>query len=248
MPEAEPRGALLIVSGGNEVRAGPHRAMAMLARDLSEAGHAVLRFDRRGVGDSAGENGGFEASAPDIAVALAELRQRVPAARVVAFGICDAATALILHALPIPPDAVVLANPWAYEAEADALPSPAAVRARYLARLRDPRALLDLLRGRIAIGKLAKGIARAAKPAATTALTARVGAALAGTRLPTAILLSQRDTTAREFEAALTSVAFADARANPAVTIARRDTASHSLGAGDDALWLREALLAALAG
>ncbi|MCZ3268409.1 hypothetical protein NYZ59_19170, partial [Acinetobacter baumannii] len=50
---------LLIVSGGNEIRCGAHRGMALLAQSVSAAGHPVFRYDRRGIGDSTGENRSF---------------------------------------------------------------------------------------------------------------------------------------------------------------------------------------------
>ena len=89
---------LLVVSGGNEIRIGAHRGMAKLAGDVAAAGHPVFRFDRRGIGDSEGENGGFTKSGPDIAAAIAAFRDACPELiRIVAFGNCDAASALLLH-------------------------------------------------------------------------------------------------------------------------------------------------------
>jgi hypothetical protein len=38
---------LLIVSGGNEIRIGAHRGMALLAQRLAARGVPVFRFDRR---------------------------------------------------------------------------------------------------------------------------------------------------------------------------------------------------------
>src|SRR3546814_5070051 len=67
---------LLIVSGGNELRSGAHRGMAKLAARLSRDGFPVFRFDRRGVGDSEGENGGFLSSGPDIAEEVAAFLRR----------------------------------------------------------------------------------------------------------------------------------------------------------------------------
>ena len=66
---------LLIVSGGNEVRSGAHRGMAMLAQRVAKAGHPVFRFDRRGIGDSEGPNGSYTSSGPDIAAAIAAFRK-----------------------------------------------------------------------------------------------------------------------------------------------------------------------------
>ena len=84
---------LLIVSGGNEIRIGAHRGMTELAQKIASSGYAVFRFDRRGVGDSDGENNGFGSSEPDIGAALAAFRTACPHInRVVAFGNCDAAT------------------------------------------------------------------------------------------------------------------------------------------------------------
>ncbi len=54
----------------------------------------MFRFDRRGIGDSTGENHGFESSADDIAAAAAAFRAESGVTRIVGFGNCDAATAL----------------------------------------------------------------------------------------------------------------------------------------------------------
>ena len=64
---------LLIVTGGNELRAGAWNGQALLATRLAAAGIPVFRFDRRGVGDSEGANAGFRGSAEDIAATVAFL-------------------------------------------------------------------------------------------------------------------------------------------------------------------------------
>ena len=46
---------VLIIVGGPQYRAGSHRQFTLLARHLADAGHAVLRFDYRGMGDSSGD-------------------------------------------------------------------------------------------------------------------------------------------------------------------------------------------------
>ncbi len=69
---------LLIVTGGQQTRIGPHRMMAKLARDLAEAGHPVFRFDRRGVGDSSGNDPGYIGSAQDIAAAVDAFKAEQP--------------------------------------------------------------------------------------------------------------------------------------------------------------------------
>jgi len=94
---------LLIVSGGNEIRSGAHAGQASLAARLAHEGFPVFRYDRRGVGDSEGENPTFRHSGPDIAAAIAAFKAAAPhVSRVVAFGNCDAAAALMLFAPELP--------------------------------------------------------------------------------------------------------------------------------------------------
>ncbi len=106
---------LIIVSGGNEIRSGAWNGQAQLAARLAKAGYPVLRFDRRGVGDSEGDNAEFTGSAPDIAAAIAALRAACPGvSRLVAWGNCDAASALMLSG-GAGCDALILSNPWTFE-------------------------------------------------------------------------------------------------------------------------------------
>ena len=211
---------LLIVSGGNEIRSGAHRGMAELAAAIASKGSPVFRFDRRGVGDSDGENRGFRFSGPDILAAIEAFRAECPAlTRIVAFGNCDAATALALHASPV--EARVLANPWVIPSSGT-MPPPAAIKDRYARRLRDPEAWKALLTGKIDMGKFAKGLGRlaAAKPALPDSLADKTVRALEASAIPTTILLATRDATA---------IAFADVwRNDPAIAVERVDTASHS--------------------
>jgi exosortase A-associated hydrolase 1 len=238
LDEAAGTTGLLIVSGGNEVRTGAHRGMAVLAAEIAGRGHSVLRFDRRGVGDSEGENGGFASSAPDIDAALAAFRAEQPQlSRIVAFGNCDAATALALHATPV--DARVLANPWVVEAASD-MPPPAAIKARYAQRLRDPEAWRKLLTGQVDMGKLAKGLGRlaAAKPVQPDSLADKTVRALEASAIPTTILLATGDATA---------IAFADVwRGDPGIPVIRIDSTSHSFARESDFAALVDVLAGAL--
>lgn len=197
--------ALLIVTGGNEVRAGAWNGQAQFAARIARAGFPVLRFDRRGVGDSEGVNTGFTDSAADIAAAIAALRAAAPqVARIVAMGNCDGATALVL-AKGAGCDSLVLSNPWTIEGDESDEPAPAppaAVRAHYLRRLRDPRAILRLLRGGVKVGQLFASLKSALRPAPPPSSLAQTFAtelkAFAG---PVTILLAGRDRTAQVFEA-----------------------------------------------
>lgn len=237
---------LLIVSGGNEIRIGAHRGMAALAADIAAAGYPVFRFDRRGIGDSTGANHGFESSADDIAAAVAAFRSAVPGlVGLVAFGNCDAASALALH--PVAGiDALVLANPWVID-ESDSLPPAAAIRSRYAERLRDPRAWGRLLTGGVDFAKLARGLAKVSSvaDAAPQGLAQRVAGALLARSGAITILLARRDNTAVAFAQAWTSDAYAALRER--VALHECDTSSHSFHTAADKAWLRDRLLKALA-
>ncbi|HEU4960276.1 MAG TPA: hydrolase 1, exosortase A system-associated [Sphingomonas sp.] len=228
---------LLIVSGGNEVRTGAHRGMAWLARQLAERGVPVLRFDRRGIGDSTGENGGYASSGPDIAAAAAAFRHHAPhVSRLIAFGNCDAATALALFGAGF--DALILANPWVVE-PTDGLPPAAAIEARYKERLRDPREWLRLFRGGVSFRKLFRGLRSIARSKVKhpDTLADRFFAALPRA---TTVILAERDATAQAFDAE------AHRRSWPG-TIRRIDTASHSFARVGDGETLLEAIFGVLA-
>ena len=245
LDEAAGATGLLIVSGGNEIRIGAHRGMALLAQRLAGAGHPVFRFDRRGIGDSTGENGGFESSAADIAAAAAVFRAETGVTRIVAFGNCDAATALAFFHAQSGIDALVLANPWVIEAT-DELPPAAAIRTRYAERLRDPREWLRLLRGGINILKLISGLLKAyhKQSEKSGGLPHRLAAALAESRIPITILLAKGDNTAIAFAHAFAGPAFAQVRDK--ITIEQLGSDSHSFASAADKDWLFERVLAAL--
>lgn len=240
LDEADGANGLLIVSGGNEIRMGAHRGMAMLAERVAhELGAPVFRFDRRGVGDSTGENRGFEASVEDIAAAAATFTAEAPhIRRLVAFGNCDAATALALFHRAAGIDALLLANPWVIE-QVDELPPAAAIRARYASRLKDPRQWLRLVTGGVNLHKLAKGLSRLSqiKSEDNASLATRMAAALADS-VPTTILLARGDNTA---------IAFQDAWRDPTLPVRICETDSHSFAHQTDKQWLFERVVEAIA-
>ncbi|WP_426197477.1 alpha/beta fold hydrolase [Massilia sp. DWR3-1-1] len=71
-----PRG-VLVVAGQPDSRLGAQRQFAMLARALARRGFAVMRFDRRGVGDSEG----CDYNDSDVRAAVQEFCQQVPGVR-----------------------------------------------------------------------------------------------------------------------------------------------------------------------
>ena len=245
LDEAPGTTGLLIVSGGNEVRAGAHRGMALLAARVAEAGYPVFRFDRRGIGDSEGENRGFESTAADIILAATTFRREAGVTRVLGYGNCDAATALAFFHKAAGIDALVLANPWTIEATDD-LPPAAAIRSHYAQRLKDPKEWLRLLRGGVDIGKVLRGLRKSAQKQsqAPETLAARLGAALAKVP-PTTILLASGDNTAIAFADAFKGQSFDEARAR--VRVETLDSDSHSFASASDKDWLFERIIAALA-
>jgi len=253
LDEADGSTGLLIVSGGNEIRSGAHSGQAALAAHFAALGHPVLRYDRRGVGDSEGSNGGFETTCDDLTAALAAFRSQAPQVkRIVAFGNCDAATALALFHADLPVDALVLANPWVIEAASDESndaptpPSAAAIRSRYWARLKNPRSLIDLFTGKIDLKKLSGGLAKAAAKEEVSGLALRLGNALETASLPVHILIAERDTTALAFMGAWRSEAFAKLRAQSNVELSAVNTPSHSFVDDKSKAWLAEQISATL--
>jgi exosortase A-associated hydrolase 1 len=246
---------LLIVTGGNELRSGPWGSQAQLAERIAASGFPVMRFDRRGVGDSEGENAGFTGSAGDIEAALRAFRSKAPGVRrIVAFGNCDAASALML-AGGKGCNSLVLANPWTFEPEpeiarepAEAAPQkeperpmpPSAIRAHYMRRLTDPRAIWRLLTGKVAINRMASSLVEAARPdAGPTSLTQQMGEGLNRFAGPVTILLAERDRTAQAFLANWN-------RDDP--RLRRCPDASHSFVEPQARIWLQGQLLGALRG
>lgn len=239
LDEAPGTTGLLIVSGGNEPRFGAHRGMALLAGRIAAAGFPVFRFDRRGVGDSSGENGGWSTSAPDIAAAAAAFRREAPQVeRLVGFGNCDAATALALFGAAAGVDALVLANPWVVERDGD-LPPPAAIRARYAERLRSPGAWGRLLRGSVDLRKLASGLHAIAAPEQDAPLARRFAEAVHGRDVT--IVLARGDATA---------IAYADAVKELGIAAGTVwvETDSHSFARAGDMAVVERVLLRALTG
>ena len=226
---------LLLVSGGREIRSGSWGGQAQMAARLAAAGVPVFRYDRRGVGQSEGSDPGFQHTHDDIAAALSAFRAALPGLRrIVAFGNCDAAAALMLHGAALGLDGLVLANPWTLETEEAEAPPPAALRQRYLAKLANPREVLRLLTGGVNIAKLLRGLRQAAAAPAHSGLVAAMSEALARFTGPVTILLAVGDRTAQMFESVWPA---SDPR------IQRHASSGHSFAGEAAQGWLFERLL-----
>jgi len=197
---------LVMVTGGSQTRIGSHRMYERLAKALAEHGYPCLRFDRRGVGDSAGDDPGFRGSEPDIVAAAATLRREAPAlARVFGLGLCDGATALALFGRAAGLDSLILVNPWLVEAEAGE-PAPAAIRAHYRQRLTTREGWKRILTGAVDYRKLLGGLKKIAGKSQGSPLARETASALTASGLRSWLILAQDDATAiaaaREVEAA----------------------------------------------
>ena len=233
---------VLVVTGGVQTRWGAHRGLRTLAERLAAAGHPCLRFDRRGVGDSDGDDPGFRNSLPDIVAARDALRA-AGATRIVGWGLCDGAAALAMHARALGLDGLILANPWTFDADQlDQWPPQAAIAARYRDRLRDPAAWVRLVTGGVNLRKLVRGLASLTHAAPLGATTQTLVDGLAGAG-PALVLLSERDATAQVFRALWDRGVFRTTQAR-VETIAG---AGHTFARADDFAAMADACLRFLA-
>ena len=221
---------VLIVTGGREPRIGAHGWQAALARSLAEAGHATLRFDRRGVGDSAGVDRGHAESAPDIVAAATCLRAEAPAIkRLIGIGNCDGATALTLAWRDAELTGMILLNPWLSNDDQDELPPPSAIRHRYRERLLSPRAWLRLITGRIDISAAFRGLRKAATTSGTTVAVGAMADRLDGA--PVRLVISSGDATGIAFASAWRAARDRRTREDAIIALPTR---SHSFAAEGD--------------
>ncbi|WP_284125646.1 hydrolase 1, exosortase A system-associated [Parerythrobacter aestuarii] len=230
---------LLLVSGGNELRSGAFGGQAALAARIARAGFPVFRYDRRGIGDSEGDNRGFEKSEADIHAAVEAFQAMAPSvATVVGFGNCDAASALML-AGGAGCERLVLSNPWTIEDDSDDAPPPEAVRARYVEKLKNPKEIKRLLTGGVNLRKLFKGLRQASKTdaPAPSGLAERMAAGIADFAGDVHFLLASEDRTAQVFDSVWPKD---DAR------VQRCDGASHAYVEEHARQWLEKKILAVL--
>jgi hypothetical protein len=155
-PVAGRRG-LLLLNAGSIHHVGPNRLYVALARRWATLGHAVLRLDLSGIGDSRAWPGEREnvvygdSAIKDITRALSVLRQQAGVVDVRALGLCSGGYHAFKAAVAsVPMDGVVLINPLTFffkeeEHAEGGEHEVASETTRYLKRLRDPEAWRKLL-------------------------------------------------------------------------------------------------------
>jgi alpha-beta hydrolase superfamily lysophospholipase len=168
--DAEPRRAVVLLSGGTDRRIGPGRLFVQLAREWAGRGVVVLRLDPSGIGDSE-PRAGFAENLPylrnaldDIDAAVRHLREHHRAANVQLIGLCAGAyNALRAAVETVAVDAVVMINPLLFlsvgDTPVDLVERKAVVvdsvrgykrhlfdRARWQALLSDPLKIARVLR------------------------------------------------------------------------------------------------------
>ncbi len=208
-PERPASLGLVVVVGGPQYRVGSHRQFVLLARCLASAGYAVLRFDYRGMGDSSGETRNFDNVQEDIAQAMDALQAQCPEVkRIVLWGLCDGASAVLLQASKSVDARTVglcLLNPWV---RSEATLARTHLKHYYLARVVQVDFWRQLLRGEFAWRQALQGFwgnltARRASTQSGLVQDApfqrRMAQALRAFKGQVLLILSTNDYTAKEF-------------------------------------------------
>lgn len=224
---------VVIVVGGPQTRVGSHRQFTIMARALAAAGHACLRFDYTGMGDSPGPRPDFEKAGPDIGRACDALLAQVPGCqRIALWGLCDGATAAIFYAQQDPRiAAVIAANPWA---RSEATRAQTIVTEHYGSRLRSGEFWKKLVTGKVNV--LAAGTEAVGNLLRARANRVGTGGEQAGRGLPLRLThalvrcghkvhlqLSGKDLTAAEFEFAIGAEAQLSGRDDAAFRLPQAD-------------------------
>lgn len=248
LPETPAPVGVIIAVGGPQYRVGSHRQFTLLARSLAAADFPVLRFDFRGMGDSNGDPCSFEAVTPDISAAIDAFAASVPGVgRFVLWGLCDAASAILLH-WHLTRDSRVaglcLLNPWV---RSEATLAKAHVKHYYGRRLLQKAFWVKLLSGKVEVGRALGELFRKFRLSAAQGTAASADIRPFQQRMAEAaesfpgdvlLILSGDDYTAKEFiEAARSDPTWTRALARPRVQRVNVPEADHTFS---NAAWRRE--------
>jgi uncharacterized protein len=106
---------VLIIVGGPQYRIGSHRQFVKLSRHLASQHIPSMRLDSTGMGDSSGQKQSFYQQTTDINAGITAMFQQLPQLKqVVLWGLCDAASAILLKMNQTDPRiaGLILLNPW----------------------------------------------------------------------------------------------------------------------------------------
>lgn len=195
---------VIIVTGGLQYRVGAHRQSVLLARQLAAAGFTTLRFDLAGLGDATGDVFDFETLGPQLTAALEALTtQHGTVKRVVLWGLCDGASAALLHWRTTTDPRIAglcLVNPWV---RSDTGLARTHIKHYYGHRLTEWSFWRKLLAGGVGPKAIAQlmGTLRTSLHRQDTSQSFQQKMALAWRSFPSPILLliSERDLTGQEF-------------------------------------------------
>jgi exosortase A-associated hydrolase 1 len=244
LPERSEQVGVVIVVGGPQYRVGSHRQFVLLARALANAGYPVLRFDYRGMGDSGGERRNFEEVGLDIGSAIDALQRCEPSVeRIVLWGLCDAASAILLYLGETNDDRVAgacLVNPWVRD---QASLARTHVKHYYLQRLMQRDFWTKLVSGRLGVVTVVPELFRTLRTASardTSPMNGRTfqqrmasAAGRFGGRV--LLILSGNDYTAKEFTEHVTrSHDWTSMLASPTVEVIELPTADHTFSQSVD--------------
>lgn len=245
---------ILVVVGGPQYRVGSHRQFVLMGRDLAAAGYPVLRFDYRGMGDSEGDSRPFDQVGDDIDAAIDALMGMAPTLPgVVLWGLCDGASAVLIHAYrSTRVVGLIVANPWVRTEQSEAR---SYVRNYYAGRVLQRDFWRKLLRFEVDVFRALAGFLRAlrtgfggpghARREPEVAFLERMRRGFEAYAGPCLVVLSGRDLTADQFR----ELAGDDARwtallARPHVSILTLDGADHTFSAARAQQQLNSAMLA----
>ena len=150
--ESAKTGIVMVVAGGPQYRVGRARQLVTYSRRLANEGYPVLRFDYRGLGDSAGKFLGFESIDADIKSAIDALTTQTPEVEnIILWGECNSASAIMMYAWQDPRvKGMIICNPWVYDESTQA---KTFIKYYFLRRLQEKSFWLKFFKGQFNIWK-----------------------------------------------------------------------------------------------
>ena len=163
--------AILLLPGWTGPRTGPAELLVFLARELTKAGHAVLRIDFHGRGDSSGVFGDcdLDRMIREAETGLGFLKKRYPDAKLAVGGICSGANVALGLASLRPKDIVAVLGFSVLPFQ----PARAATFDRrrrwknlkqYAAKAVRPATWVKLVRGEVNVGRVKENLTATEKP------------------------------------------------------------------------------------